>query len=173
MHDFDKLLANLRQLAARARPATHKLFARLKKERPADLDDVAGTLHNEAFARIDCLQCANCCKTTSPIFYGRDIERLAKHFKVRPAAFIDQYLRIDEDGDYVLRQAPCPFLAADNHCTVYAHRPTACREYPHTDRKRLYQILDLTERNAAICPAVYTVIEGLKQHYLGAANPSK
>lgn len=165
MRDTLSLLPQLPALAARTRPTIRKLFARLKKERPSDLDDVAGNLHNAVFAETDCLQCANCCKTTSPIFYGKDIERLARHTRLKPADFIEKYLKVDEDGDYVLHQAPCPFLASDNHCTVYAHRPTACREYPHTDRKRLYQILDLTERNTAVCPAVYKIVEGLQAHY--------
>ena len=107
-------------------------------------------MHDEAFENIDCLTCANCCKTTSPIFYQRDIERLAKHFRIRPSEFIEQYLHIDEDNDYVLNTAPCPFLDSENYCMVYDSRPTACREYPHTNRKRMQQIFDLTLKNAAL-----------------------
>lgn len=158
-------LSALKGLSKRAEPSTKKLFARLKNTKPKNLDQVMQELHEEAFEETDCLSCANCCKTTSPIFYQKDIERVARHLKMRPSEFIDKYLHIDEDKDYVLNTAPCPFLDADNYCSVYEHRPTACREYPHTDRKRFYQILDLTLKNTAICPAAYAIVEKLKKKF--------
>ena len=109
------------------------------------------------------MQCANCCKTTSPIFYERDIDRLAKRLRIRPSEFIEKYLHIDEDKDYVLNKAPCVFLDSENYCLVYEDRPTACREYPHTDRKRIHQILDITLNNTFICPAVNEIVEKLKE----------
>lgn len=158
-------LSGLKELSKKAEPSTKKLFARLKSTKPKNLDQVMQELHEEAFEETDCLSCANCCKTTSPIFYQKDIERVARHLKMRPSEFIDKYLHIDEDKDYVLNTAPCPFLDADNYCSVYEHRPTACREYPHTDRKRFYQILDLTLKNTAICPAAYAIVEKLKKKF--------
>lgn len=155
----------LPSLAKRAQTETKKIFGKLKKSRPADLDSVAAGINDEIFERIDCLQCANCCKTTSPIFYEKDIERLSKHFKIRPSEFVEKYLRKDEDNDYVLISAPCPFLAPDNYCLVYENRPNACREYPHLKRKRFYQLLDLAVKNTYICPAVYEAAEKLKNIY--------
>lgn len=144
-----------------AKSAIHALFQKLKRNTPRDLDNTIHQLHDAAFETIDCLTCANCCKTTSPIFYQKDIERLAKHFKIRPAQFIEKYLHIDEDKDYVLNVSPCPFLGTDNYCSVYQSRPTACREYPHTNRKRMYQLLDLTAKNALVCPAVFSIFKKL------------
>lgn len=141
------------------------LVKKLKKSKPKNLDDNTHEAHDAAFDKIDCLQCANCCKTTSPIFYDRDIDRLAKHLKIKPSAFVTQYLHLDEVGDYVLNTAPCPFLDYENYCMVYESRPTACREYPHTNRKRFYQILDLSLKNTEICPAVATVFEELRKIY--------
>jgi Fe-S-cluster containining protein len=155
-------LSNLKAAAKNAELANKKLFARLKKTKPRDLDTVMQKLHEEVFETVDCLVCANCCKTTSPIFYQKDIERLAKHFRLTPSKFIEKYLHIDEDNDYVLNFSPCAFLGADNYCSVYEHRPNACREYPHTDRKRFHQILDLTLKNTEVCPAVYQIVEKLK-----------
>jgi Fe-S-cluster containining protein len=155
----------LRQKAKSAEAANTKLFQKLKKHKPVNLDKVMQGLHEEVFAETDCLSCANCCKTTSPIFYMKDIERLAKYFRISPLKFIDKYLHIDEDNDYVLNSSPCTFLGADNYCSVYDSRPTACREYPHTDRKRFHQILDLTLKNTLICPAVYNIVEKLKRVY--------
>lgn len=152
-----KLLAKNKELENR------KFLASLKKKDSRKVDDTFHQVHEEVFEETDCLQCANCCKTTSPIFYQNDIERLAKSMRMKPGDFIQKYLRIDEDKDYVLKAAPCPFLDADNYCTVYDDRPRACREYPHTDRKKIVQITELTMKNTMICPAVLEMVERLKQ----------
>lgn len=158
-------LTNLKYQAQKNAPSTKKMFDRLKRKKPGNLDDVVHRLHDEAFEHIDCLACANCCKTTSPVFYERDIDRIAKRLRMRPSDFIAKYLHIDEDKDYVLNVAPCPFLDAENYCLVYEDRPTACREYPHTNRKRFHQILDLTLKNTEVCPAVLGIVEEMKKVY--------
>jgi Fe-S-cluster containining protein len=140
-----------------------KFLSNLKKKDARQVDDAFHTLHEEVFEEMDCLGCANCCKTTSPIFYQNDIERVAKSLRMKPGAFIEKYLHIDEDKDYVLNFSPCPFLDGDNYCTVYEDRPKACREYPHTDRKKMVQITDLTFKNTKVCPAVFEIVERLKK----------
>lgn len=142
-----------------------QLIKNLKKKKPKNLDGQFSKLHDEVFETTDCLTCANCCKTTSPIFLPTDISRVAKRLGIRPADFHDKYLRTDEDGDFVLTQAPCPFLLDDNTCEVYDVRPKACREYPHTNRKRMHQILNLTLKNAGICPAVDEILGKLDKIY--------
>ena len=137
-------------------------FRKLKNKIPKNLDVQFQEMHDKAFEKIDCLDCANCCKTTSPIFYDKDVERMAGHFKIKASDFFEKYLTIDEDGDQVLKSAPCPFLMADNKCVAYDARPKACREYPHTNRKRMYQILDLTEQNTRVCPAVAEIVMLMK-----------
>jgi Fe-S-cluster containining protein len=114
------------------------------------------------FACTDCLKCANCCTTTGPLFTDKDISRIAKHLRLRPSEFTEKYLRIDEDNDYVLQSVPCTFLGDDNRCSIYDVRPKACREFPHTDRAKQHQILNLTEKNVAVCPAVYEIVERMK-----------
>lgn len=140
-----------------------KFLASLRKKDARRVDDVFHAMHDEVFEEMDCLKCANCCKTTSPIFYQNDIERVAKSLRIKPGDFIAKYLRIDEDNDYVLKSSPCPFLDSDNYCMVYDDRPKACREYPHTDRKKIVQITDLTLRNTMVCPAVLEMVERLKK----------
>lgn len=126
------------------------------------LDDQFHTQHEQMFEKVDCLDCANCCKTTSPIFRNIDIERIAQHLKIRPAELTQKHLHIDEDGDWVLNQSPCTFLGDDNKCSIYEVRPKACREYPHTDRKNMSQILELTYRNTLVCPVVAKIVENIK-----------
>jgi Fe-S-cluster containining protein len=145
---------------------THKLFERIKKKKPRDLDIQVHALHVKTFAKIDCLDCANCCSTTSPIFRDVDIKRLSKYMKMKESNFVSTYLKMDEESDYVLQKSPCAFLGSDNKCSVYDHRPLACREYPHTDRKNMIQILGITEKNTLICPAVYSIIEELKKSHM-------
>jgi len=155
--------SELRDRALKVAPETKIFFAKLKKKKPKNLDDIVHQLHHEVFEEINCLDCANCCKSISPTLYEKDIERLAKLLKIKPSQLVDEYLQIDEEKDYVFRKQPCPFLLPDNYCVVYESRPRACREYPHTDRKRFYQILDLTLKNTEVCPAVFDVVEKLKE----------
>lgn len=135
-----------------------KRLAELKKTDPPDLDSTFHRLHDEAFEEIDCLECANCCKTTGPRFTDKDIERIAGHQGMKPGQFTQKYLRLDEDGDYVLQRVPCPFLGADNYCGIYEVRPKACRQYPHTDHRNIQQVLDITDANSRICPAVAKIV---------------
>jgi uncharacterized protein len=158
--------AKQNEAGKKAEAENKRLIKFLKKKKPADLDQKALEFHEEAFECIDCLQCAMCCTTTGPLFTDKDITRLAKHFKLKDIDFRDKYLRFDEDGDWVLKQVPCPFLGADNYCSVYDDRPKACREYPHTDRRKFGQILDLTLKNTFICPAAHHVMEALQKNYL-------
>lgn len=140
-----------------------KWVKKAKKMNSRSLDNDFHSMHNAVFQKIDCLSCANCCKTTSPIFRDVDVRRLAKRLRLSESKFIDTYLKMDEEGDYVLKQSPCAFLGDDNYCSVYEDRPLACREYPHTDRKNMYQILDLTRKNMEVCPAVSLIMQQLAQ----------
>jgi Fe-S-cluster containining protein len=137
-------------------------FQQVKRLKPKVLDKQIHQLHEEVFACTDCLKCANCCTTTGPMFTDKDISRIAKHLRLRPSEFTEKYLRIDEDNDYVLQSVPCTFLGDDNRCSIYDVRPKACREFPHTDRAKQHQILNLTEKNVAVCPAVYEIVERMK-----------
>ena len=135
----------------------HKKFLdQLKKKPPKNLDYLVQEMHDEVFDEVDCLQCANCCKTTGPLYTEKDIERSAKHFRMKSADFEAKFLRVDEDNDKVLQQLPCFFLNDDNTCSIYEVRPKA---YPHTDRKKIYQINHLMVKNTVICPAAFTFVE--------------
>lgn len=153
----------LQKLAKDKHIENKKYFDKLKKKPPKNLDYVMLELHEAEFKKTDCLKCANCCKTTGPLFTLADIERISKHFKQKPQQFIERYLRIDEDKDYVLQSVPCAFLDNENACVIYAVRPKACREFPHTDRKKFQQISDLTLLNVAICPAAFNIVEQMKK----------
>lgn len=144
-----------------------KGFDNLRKMRKGDVDKLIHTQNEEVFNSINCLECANCCITTGPLLNDKDIDRLAKHFNIKPTQFIDVFLRIDEDNDYVFKNMPCPFLGGDNYCSVYDDRPKACREYPHTDRVNQQGILSITRKNVEICPAVAQIFINIDKNYKG------
>ncbi len=147
--------------ARKNRKVYRKKLLQLKKQKPKQLNRQFNELHEEEFETMDCLSCANCCKTTSPIFRDADINRIAKYLRMKSGAFTEKYLQLDGDNDYVLQQSPCSFLNEDNTCQVYDVRPLACREYPHTDRKNVMQIMDLTLKNTEVCPAVARIVKSI------------
>ena len=153
---------NLPKLAKDKHKENKTFFTKLKKKPPKQLDYIMQDLHEAEFEKIDCLKCANCCKTTGPLFTDKDIIRIAKHFRMKPQQFTEQFLQLDEENDYVLKSVPCTFLDADNYCSIYEVIPKACREFPHTDRKKFQQISNLTLKNVAICPAAFNIVEAMK-----------
>ncbi len=157
--DLDKLFLS----AQKAEPSSKSFFAKNKKKLEK-ADDLVHVFHEEAFEKVDCLECANCCRSLGPAIYDKDIERMAKTLRIKPSEVVVSYLKQDEDGDYVFRSMPCPFLMPDNYCSIYENRPKACREYPHTDRKKFYQLYKLTIKNTFTCPVAYEVVEKIKLH---------
>ena len=134
----------------------------LNNHAPANIDVLMHELHDNVFEDLDCLDCANCCKTVGPAIKDVDIERLSKHLRIKPSKLIEQYMKIDDEQDYIFHSHPCPFLANDNYCFVYESRPKACREYPHTNRRRVMQLIHLHKMNIEYCPAVFEVFKRLK-----------
>lgn len=162
---FEENLPGLKDRARQSGKRFKNLAKRLKQLPPRQLDEKAHALHEEVFQNTDCLNCGNCCRTTGPMLLPKDVDRLAKRLRMRPAELTETYLRVDEDGDFVFKSMPCPFLGADNYCSVYEDRPKACREYPHTDRRRFHQLLGLTVKNASICPAVFEILQRLDEQF--------
>lgn len=160
---MEEFLKELPELAKEKLVENKKYFQKLKKRVPKNLDLVMQELHTKEFEKTDCLTCGNCCKTTSPIFTEKDIQRISKHFKMKVVNFVSQYLDRDVDDFYVLKTSPCSFLDLnDNSCMIYDIRPKACGEYPHTNRRKFIQITELTIKNTEICPAAFNILEALK-----------
>lgn len=119
------------------------------------------SVHNEVFQNVNCLDCAACCKNYSPRFKTPDIKRISKFLGQKESVFIDNYLRVDEDGDFVVKSSPCPFLGTDNKCSVYDVRPSDCARFPYTDEDVIIKRKALTLKNASFCPATFLVLEKL------------
>ncbi len=118
-------------------------------------------LNEEAFENVDCLQCANCCKNYSPRFKTPDIKRISKHLGMKEGVFINTYLKVDEDGDFVVVSTPCPFLGVGNICSVYEVRPSDCARFPYTGEDVVLKRQALTLKNSSFCPITFFVLERL------------
>jgi uncharacterized protein len=155
-------IVKLKEEALKRRPQWLSFYRKHKKVLMKS-DRQIHALHDLHTQQTNCLECGNCCRTLGPRLLPADVEQLAKTLRMKTAAFISQYIRTDEDGDFVFQSMPCPFLGADNYCAVYESRPKACREYPHTDRRNFYQIFSLSVKNAETCPIVYGVLTDLTE----------
>lgn len=137
------------------------LYKAIGKLKPKPNFQKAESTHKEVFAEMDCLQCANCCKTIPPIVSKRDSKRIAKHLGMSPSEFDQKFIRLDEDGDRVFNQSPCAFLEEDNKCRIYEVRPAACRAYPHSGDFDFFNHMNLHKRNFRHCPALFEIARRL------------
>ncbi|MEI6062773.1 MAG: YkgJ family cysteine cluster protein [Bacteroidota bacterium] len=153
----------LKVQAEKLKKENSSFFRQLAGRDPGKVDAAFHRLHEEVFEEVVCLDCGNCCKSLGPRITDADIRRISSSLKIKASELSSKYLRMDEDNDYVFRQMPCPFLDADNYCKIYENRPRACRDYPHTDRRRMQQVLDITLKNTSTCPAVFEIVERLKK----------
>ena len=132
---MENILKKLPKKAKDKEKENRKLFKKLRKKPPNNLDNLMVELHDKEFA---------------------------KHLKLKEQKFIEEYLEVGEDNEFSFKLVPCVFLMPDNECGIYNVRPKACREYPHTNRRKFQQIETITIENTAICPATYNIMEALK-----------
>ena len=157
-------LRSFRQKTRHNKKALRAFLSKIKKDPPADLDKLSKTLEKEVWKEIDCLSCANCCKTMTPTFTKTDIRRIAKHFELTPAAFSKKWLRKDRVGDMLNKTEPCQFLnMKDNKCSIYEIRPADCASFPHLSRKKMVDYMHVHKQNVELCPATYRLVEKMEE----------
>jgi hypothetical protein len=127
-------------------------------------DETIKTISNDVANKIDCLSCANCCKTTVTTFTEEDINRASNYLGMSKKLFKSQYLISDQD-EYTTINTPCPFLLQDNKCKIYDARPHACSSFPHLNRKKFFNRKKAHIENYTICPIVYHTLENIKLLY--------
>lgn len=160
---MSELIEEWNKKARQNRKKNRDFLKKLKSRNKKEVDKMAIGLHEEAFESIDCLDCANCCKGLGPMISRTDIKRMAKFLRMKERDFEDEYIRLDEDGDLVMKAMPCPFLLDDNYCSIYEARPKACREYPHTDMDGFASKPNLHAKNTITCPAAFHVVERMRE----------
>lgn len=157
-----KLIESWKQESLKRIDGKLKVFTTLNKKEKTEVDALAAKLHEEVFSEINCLDCANCCKTTPALVTEEEIKRMAKFIKMSPAIFRRKYVLEDVNGDLSFKKVPCVFLEKDNKCKVYEVRPESCRDYPHTSAPGFLQRKSLHKENISICPAVFHILDRMK-----------
>jgi Fe-S-cluster containining protein len=113
---------------------------------------------------MDCRQCANCCRVATVKLQERDVEKLAKFFRIKRERFLKDYTIESEDGVVLKRgESGCVFLSG-NDCTIYESRPHTCENFPHLIRGAgsfLSRMWEMPDR-ATYCPIVYNSLEAFK-----------
>ena len=155
---------NLRSFKQRVRhrKRTMRTFlTKLEKNPPKGLDKMTAAVEKEVWKEVDCLTCANCCKTMSPTYTPKDIKRIAAHFEMTPVEFKKKWLYKERGtGDWLNTQQPCQFLDLnDNKCSIYEIRPVDCSGFPHLPKKKMVEYMHVHYQNLEYCPATYKMVE--------------
>ncbi|MCY7409114.1 MAG: YkgJ family cysteine cluster protein [Chitinophagales bacterium] len=166
--EFTKLIKATKAKAKKEQRKNKKFFNRIKKKKPAGLTKAFRETNDEVFKKIDCLDCSNCCKTSLAVFENPDVVRISKHFGMPKKDFIKKYLTPHPDYDYLIKILPCPFLASDNKCSIYAIRPAGCRTYPPFRLQLSDEQLDVIYDNLGICPAANEIVERVMTKFADA-----
>jgi len=143
-----------------------KYLRKVEKLKPQGLDDLAVQLNAEVWQEVDCLTCANCCKTMTPTFTHKDIRRISKHLDMRPKDFKERWLKQEKnDKDWVNKIQPCQFLdLSTNMCSIYEVRPDDCAKFPHLTKKKMIDYMHVHQQNVTYCPATYKMVEKMMEN---------
>ncbi len=162
------MLVNLRSFKQKVRyhkKTFRRFLGRLEKKPPRDLDSIAETIDEQVWKEIDCLSCANCCKTMTPTFSNKDIKRIATHFEMTQTEFKNKWLEFDKkEGDWMNKKQPCQFLdLSTNMCGIYEVRPSDCAGFPYLKKKKMKEYIHVHQQNVEYCPATFKMVEKLME----------
>ena len=165
------LPTNLRsfRLKVRKNKSVMKRFlSKIDKNPPRGLDSMAIVADKEVWQEVDCLSCANCCKTMSPTFTNSDVKRIAAHLAMSEEEFRKKWLYRDRNKDWINKIQPCQFLnLEDNKCSIYEVRPKDCAGFPHHTKRRMVDYMHVFKQNLEYCPATYRLVEKMKARITG------
>ena len=155
---------NLRSFRSKARHNKRRLrrfLTVLEKTSPRKLGAATLAADKAVWQEVDCLSCANCCKTMSPTYTPADIKRISAHLKMTPQEFKDKWLYYEKsEGDWMNKSQPCQFLdLSTNKCGIYEVRPADCAGFPHHTKKRMLDYIHVYKQNVEYCPATYKMVE--------------
>ena len=156
-------LVQIRRLGEKKRDENERFRKHLKRHNFVERNfrRIAQNIEDQ----IDCSQCANCCREATVRLAERDIEKLAKFLRIKPAQFVREYCQQSEDEGLILKriETGCVFLDG-NLCSVYEARPGNCEDFPHLVRGQgslLSRMWEFKDR-ACYCPIVYNALEAFK-----------
>ena len=157
-------LRSFRQIVRHNKRRVKNFLTRLEKKAPRGLDKMVVVADKEAWAKTDCLDCANCCKTMSPTYTGKDVKRISAHLNMTEKAFREKWLYKDKSGDWMNVKQPCQFLdLKTNMCDIYEVRPRDCAGFPHHTKKKMVEYMHMYKQNIEYCPATYRLVENIME----------
>lgn len=134
----------------------------LKEQEGNQIDELVFRFNEQLSATIDCTACGNCCKELMINLEEDDVARLCAGTGKTKTDFIKDYVEQSAAGSMmVMNTIPCKFLA-DKKCTIYAHRPQECRNFPGLHIAGFQTRMFATFMHYGRCPIIYRVIEKLK-----------
>jgi len=154
-------LRSFKQRVRHSKRSFRRFLTKLENQPPAGLKSLTTRLEKEVWKEVDCLSCANCCKTMTPTFTARDIKRIAAHLGQTENEFKEKWLKRERGGDrdWLNKTEPCQFLdMKTNMCSIYEFRPADCAGYPHL-RKNMKDYGHVHRQNIECCPATYKMVE--------------
>lgn len=140
-----------------------KFLKKLETNPPKKFLSTMQEVDKEVWKEIDCLSCANCCKTMTPTFTEDDITRIANHLNITKDTFKNKWLNYQKkDKDWVNKKQPCQFLnLKTNMCNIYEVRPVDCAGFPHFTKKQPQLYMHVHQQNISYCPATLKMVEKL------------
>ena len=157
-------LTHFRKKALKYRSVFRRFLTRLEKNPPPGLDKLAAEADRNLWKEVDCLSCANCCKTMSPTFNPADIRRISHYLGIKKKDFIEKWLHKDHDGDWINKSLPCQFLdLKTNMCKIYDVRPKDCAGFPHHNKRKMVDYMHVFKQNIELCPATFKMVEKMKE----------
>lgn len=159
-------LKSFKQKVNRNKPAMLRFIRKVDKTPPKNLDKICVELDKSVWEEMDCLSCANCCKTMSPTYNAADIKRISAHLGMTQKEFKEKWLYIEpKDNDWMNVSTPCQFLdLSTNMCSIYEVRPVDCAGFPHLAKKRMKDYIHIHKQNIEYCPATYRMVEKMMAH---------
>lgn len=140
-----------------------KFLKKLDKVVPDDMQQLVAEVDKTVWQDVQCLECANCCKTMTPTFTKEDLVRISAHFNMTPKEFKKKWLYKDESGDWMNTSTPCQFLDDKNMCTIYEIRPADCAGFPHHNKEPFHLYNDMFINNIMYCPASYELVNRVRK----------
>src|SRR5215467_2283945 len=131
-------LRSFRYKARHNKRRFRRFLSVLEKNTPRKLSAATLAADKEVWKEVDCLSCANCCKTMSPTYNAADIKRISAHLNMTQQEFKDKWLYYEKtDGDWMNKSQPCQFLDLNtNKCSIYEVRPADCAGFPHHTKRK-------------------------------------
>jgi Fe-S-cluster containining protein len=149
------------------RSRLRRFLTKIENNPPLALDSYAEILDKEVWKEVDCLACSNCCRTMTPTYTFRDLQRIAPHLGMTIKQFREKWLFKNRQGEWMNKSNPCQFLdRKTNMCNIYAVRPADCAEFPHLTKTKVTDYIHVHKQNVNHCPATMKWTEKLFQKWL-------